>query len=488
MSFFDRFRTGQKSVEISYSDGDNFQRNMVSVRTVTYPDGWTGGSYSNLYKRQPAVRSVVDFLARNIGQLNPKVYERVSDTDRVEVGDHPLAVILRNPNPVTTRYAHIRDTVADLAIYDRAYWRKVRQGRQLAVFRLAPSTLTITNGVYTLPDGTEIPRGDLVVFHGYSPDADSDGVSPLETLRSVLAEESSALASRDALWRNAARNHGVIERPMEAPDWSDLARERFRSDWDDKFTGSGNAGKTPVLEEGMVWKDTSLQSPADDYVEGRRLTREEVAITYFGPVAGRAFLEATGTGTEATHRQVYQDVLGPWLRMLQDEIELQLKPEFEPIPRQTYVEFNLAEKLKGSFEEQGKTLVTAVGVPYMTVNEARARLNLSHIAEEWADQPVQPLNVMYGGQPAVTVPTADPGTPEPVKDSVLEVLIKHIDRMGRSTAPLMDLARWDRELTADLEPLLGANAPAIAQALNREVFDHGPAAAKARLTQQGALT
>lgn len=472
MGFFDRFRSGEKSVDISFSDGDNFTRNMVSVRTITYSDGsYLGGSYSQMYRRQPAVRSVVDFLARNIGQLNPKVYERVSDTDRVEVNDHPLAKLLHNPNLITTRYAFLRDTVADLAIYDRAYWRKFRSGRAFQIVRIPVSKLSVEtaqNGVtvYRLANGETIERGQLVIFHGYSPDGDSDGVSPLETLRSVLAEESSSISSRQAMWNNFARNGGVIERPTEAPPWSDEARNRFRSDWDDKFAGSSNAGKTPVLEEGMTWKDTSVEAPVDDYIEGRRLTREEVAITYFGPIAGRAFLQATGTGTDATHRQIYQDVLGPWLRMLQDEIELQLLPEFEPIGGSTYVEFNLAEKLKGSFEEQAEVLTTSVGVPVLSVNEGRARLNVPRIDEAWADTPVQPLNVMYGGQPAVQIPTADPGTPgQMALPDLADVFTSHFDRQARSGKAL-DRPRWDRELTADLVPFFGEQAEEFAKSVN----------------------
>ena len=170
--------------------------------------------------------------------------------------------------------------------------------------------------------------------------------------------------------------------------------------------------------------------------------------------------------------------------MLQDEIELQLKPEFEPIPRQTYVEFNLAEKLKGSFEEQATILTTSVGVPVMAVNEGRARLNLPMIDEDWADVPVQPLNVMYGGQPAVQIPTADPGTPDG-ELTAKDVLVKHVDRMARST--IGDPARWDRELTADLLAVGVPNAEEVAQTLNREVFARGPQAVRARILEQGAL-
>jgi HK97 family phage portal protein len=369
-------------------------------------------AYGELYRKQPAVRACVEWLGRNIAQLNPKVYERVGDVDRLEVGGHPLAQALRKPNPSTTRFRHLRDTVQDLAIYDQAVWVKSRTGGRMSVLRIPPHFFDIDEQGFwvDLRTGVRYRRDQLVVFSGYSPTDDGKGVSPLETLRRVLGEEWAAQTNRENMWRNSARQSGWIQRPIEAPEWTDTARQRFRADIESVMTGGANAGRIGILEEGMVWNGVSFSPKDTEYLAGRRLTYEEVCVEYgltpslLGLDTERASL------TETRHRQAYQDVLGPWLRMLQDEIELQLLPDLEPFNSRStvYVEFNLAEKLKGSFEEQGKTLVTSVGVPYMTVNEARSRLNLSRIEEEWADTPVQPLNVMYGGQPAVTVPTDVP--------------------------------------------------------------------------------
>ena len=69
-------------------------------------------------------------------------------------------------------------------------------------------------------------------------------------------------------------------------------------------------------------------------------------------------------------------------------------------PATFYVEFNIAEKLQGSFEEQASAMQTATGGPWMTRSEARARMNLPHIEE--ADGLVVPLNVLVGGQASPT--------------------------------------------------------------------------------------
>jgi HK97 family phage portal protein len=306
------------------------------IQAVLEGGGWWGNSYGAMYRKQPAVRSIVDFLARNIAQLNAKVYERVSNTDRLEVPDHPLAVLLQNPNPVTTRYRHMRQTVSDLALYDRAYWRKIRVGRSLAVARISPAYLCIETDEYGnrtyRANGKEIPRDQLVIFPGYSPDSTEEGISPLETLRRVLREESNISQAREAAWRNASRASGWIQRPIDAPEWSDAGRQRFRADIEAMLAGANNAGRIGVLEEGMTWNSGTYAPPDTEYINSRRLTYEEVAIVYFGPIGGRAWLDAaTQTGSEENHRQMYQDVLGPILEQLQEEIELQLLPEVQPL-------------------------------------------------------------------------------------------------------------------------------------------------------------
>lgn len=384
-----------------------------------------GGPYgpsSQIYRKQPAVRTVVRFLAANIGQLNPKVYQRVGDDDRRELDSHPLSVLLRNPNPTTTRFRHFRDTVSDIAIYDRAFWEKIRVRSNIpdAVVRIPPANIYVENGEYrNVKTGAVYNRDDLVVFPGYSPDGDDLGVSPIETLRRVLAEEWAAVQNRENTWRNASRQQTVIERPADAPPWGDPERNRFRSDWESMMTGAANSGKTAILEDGMTANTLAAFNAKEmEYIAGRKLTYEEVALAY-GGVALAALVVGTqggqtGASIEPLHKQMYQDVLGPYLTFLQGEIELQLLPDFDVSSggtRRIYVEFNLAEKLKGSFEEQASVLATSVGVPFMTVNDARSRLNMPRVDDDMFDVPVMPMNVMYGGQQSTQEPTGDPSTP-----------------------------------------------------------------------------
>lgn len=364
--------------------------------------------YASLYRMQPNIRTCVDFLARNVAQLGLHVFRRVSDTDRERLTDHGLARLIAQPLPPTmkvTRYRLIEALMSDLGIYFNAYWLKIRtDGEPSGLLRIPPIYITPTGGLipktYELNIGgrfSEIQPNDLVHFRGYNPENPISGLSPMETLRRILAEEHEAGQYRENFWQNAARKEGIVKRPKDAPEWSVTARERFIADFHELYSGVSNSGKTVVLEEGMEWEQISFNAQESEYLAGRKLTREECARAYHIPLPMVGILDhATLTNIREQHQNLYQDSLGPWLTMIDEDIDLQLLPEFED-SENVYTEFNLQEKLKGDFEEQVKTLQSAVGRPWMTADEARARMNLPSMGGD-AAQLVTPLNVIVGGQ------------------------------------------------------------------------------------------
>ena len=454
----------------------NLDRGVVpSAPRISLASDYTG-DYAEIWRSQPHVRTVVSFLARNIAQIGLHTFRRASDVDRERLTSHPLAALLAKPNPRTTKYRLIDALVSDLGIYDVACWLKVKtDGQPRGLVRLPPSRIEPIGDSWLWAEGIrmrgsrgkiDVPIENVVLFHGYSPTDSRWGVSPMETLRGILAEEFEAGRYRQQLWRNGARFPGYISRPKDAGQWSDGARERFRSDWRGLYSGSGpGAGGTPLLEDGMSFSPTGVTPAQAQYLESRKLTREEVAAAFHIPLPMVGILDhATFSNIAEQHKQLYQDTLGPWLAMIQDEIGLQLIPEFDSSGR-VYVEFNLSEKLRGSFEEQATSLQTAVGAPWLTRNEARARQNLPQIAG--GDDLVTPLNVLTGGQasPTDSAPKAVTGVhvkarvPSTYEAKAAQVLARFFARQrasvlaamgGKAKAAWWDGERWDRELGEDL--------------------------------------
>lgn len=384
--------------------------------------------YQEIWKKQPAVRTAVSFLGRNIAQLGLHSFRRKGDADRERLTDHPLPALLDKPNPWTTQYRLMDGLIHDLAIFDRAVWQKVKTAEGLAgLIRIPPMLVTPKGDNWLTPEYFEIKGGNgkvllpadrFVYFRGYSPD-DDFGTSPIESLRQILSEEWQASRMREQTMRNGARMSGYLERPAEAP-WSDGARERFRKAWRAQYTGDGpQAGGTPILEDGMKFVSASQTAEQLQYIESRKLTREEVASAYFIPPPMVGLMDsATFSNITEQHKMLYQDTLGPWLQMIAQELALQLIPDL-PDTDNAYVEFNLAEKLRGSFEERAGQMQTSVGGPFITVNEARAMDNRTPLPG--GDELIRPLNVTQNGdQDPVQAEPADDTPPPPAGDDPIE--------------------------------------------------------------------
>lgn len=376
----------------------------AGVRAPVAMYGNTKQAPDVIWRTQPAVRTVIGFLGRNIAQLGLHVFERVSDSDRRRITDSPLAKLIKRPFPQHTWYRLIDALVQDMCIYDEAFLLKVRpEGSTAGLIRLPPGRVTPV-GSWVAPTGFSvgekskavvIPAEEVIYFRGYNPTDPLRGVSSMETLRRILAEEVAAGEYREQFWNNAARIEGVLRRPADAPEWSDVARARFIEEFQTLYSGAGNSGRTAILEEGMEFTPTSFNAKDSQFIESRKLSREEVAAAYHVPLPMVGILDhATFSNIKEQHKQLYQDTLGPWTEMIQQEFEAQLVPDLEPSGK-VYIEFNISEKMKGSFEEQAASIQSSVGAPVMTRNEGRGLLNLP--ALDGGNDLITPLNVANSG-------------------------------------------------------------------------------------------
>src|SRR4051812_5159041 len=209
-------------------------------------------TYAAIYRTQPEVRTVIDFLALSISQLGLHAFRRVSDTNRERLADYELLRWLTTPSQGCTRFRLFHGLITDLGIYNMAYWLKVRHEDGIGLLRLPPETVDVdgwlipSRFIWTLPDNQRqvINPRDMVYFHGFDPDDPIRGLSLLETLRQRLGELAAADEFKTAYWNNAARVEGVIQRPAAAPKWTKEQKTAFREQWSTRFSGPSNAGNT----------------------------------------------------------------------------------------------------------------------------------------------------------------------------------------------------------------------------------------------------
>lgn len=484
-----------------------------TYRDVTFVDSTVsevlGMSPERLWRTQPHLRTVVSFVARNIAQLGLHTFERVSETDRRRVRDGAVALTLSRPNPSMTGHELVYGLVADYKLYDVAIWMLVETpGESLSgwtIWPISPSWVTSTGGGTAwapawvdvqrpgTPRPVRIDAENLLIFHGWNPGNPTSGSSPVDALRGVLAEQIHANAYRQQVWERGGRVGSVLVRPAGAPTWSDPARERFTRDWKSKWTGLNGpkAGGTPILEDGMDLKRIGFSAKEDEWVEGAKLSLSTVAAVYhINPTMVGVLDNANFSNVREFRRMLYGDSLGPDLAMIEDRINTFLVPRLDPRSG-VYVEFNIAEKMQGSFEEQTAALSSSIGRPWMTANEGRALLNMPSLDGD-ADALVTPLNVLVGGQasPRDSAPKAltlnlaggvKARAPQTYTTKTEQVLSRFFKRQravvlsalgAKAGEDWWDEKRWDTELSADLLALALVTAKQVsAETLDTLGFD-----------------
>lgn len=474
-----------------------------------------------LYQTQDNLQAVVNFLSNSIAQLPLKVYTRKGETERDRDRTSKAALTLYRPNEDQTSYEFIRSLAVEYFVFGTVYvWvlpdPDAESGMQI---RIVPSewitdvdyeTNYAPSVIKVCPDGRTtaiaIPAEEFVQFRTYSAGSPGGFISPISALRGTLQEQIEAGRFRKELWASSGRLNAQLIRPKDVAPWDDETRRRFidafRAAWG---AGGSKAGSIPLLEDGMEIKPFQTSFKEQQWAESIQLSRESVAAAYgLNP----ALLWHTGTQTYASAkdnaRALYAECLGPVLQMFQQRINSFLLPRLKAEPN-TYVEFDMTEKLKGSFEERASILQSAVGGPWMTRNEARADNNLPPI--DGGDELIVPLNVIEGGQASPQDTHMDPVEPVAIQENgcscghhkakaeeirikarsskeederMAEVLSKFFKRQADSVLPKIgakaaewwDKHRWDMELADDIEPIIDdvadAHGAEVAKAIGSE--------------------
>ena len=446
-----------------------------------------------LYATQSNLHTVVSFLSASVAQLPLKVYKRDGENARARDRDSAAAKLLWRPNPDQTCYEFIEGLLTEYLLMGSVFaWvlpdADSESGYQLRIIPREWIVDTISSTNYA-PDMikvcsrsgsiVEVPRDMFVQFRMYNPGNPGGYQSPIASLKQVLTEQVNADRFRTDIWRSSGRFNAYLTRPANVQPWDEGQRKAFIQAFREGWGASGeNRGKMPLLEDGMDIKTYQFNAREAQYAETKQLSREDVAAAYH---VNPSLIWHTTTQTYASAkdnaRALYADCLGPTLQMLQQRINSFLLPMIGADPT-TYVEFDLNEKLKGSFEERAGILQSSVGGPWLTRNEARADNNLPPI--EGGDELIVPLNVIEGGQASPTDThmqslsrcSCQKSKKEQVKvkarsskeeDELMTEALKKffkrqassvIPKIGAKSAAWWDEDRWNTELADDIEPII----------------------------------
>ena len=341
-----------------------------------------------------AVYSCVRILAEAIAGLPLNVYRYNDEGGKEKAVDHPLYRLLHDePNPEMSSFVFRETLMTHLLLWGNGYAQIIRNGRGevIALYPLMPNKMTVDrdkNGqLYyryqhssdeadTMENSSVILRpADVLHIPGLGFDG-LVGYSPIAMAKNAIGLAIATEEFGAKFFANGATPGGILEHPGTVKD-----PERIRESWNRAFGGSGNSGKTAILEEGMKYTPISISPNEAQFLETRKFQINEIARIFRVPPHMVGDLEKSSfSNIEQQSLEFVKYTLDPWVVRWEQSIQRQL---LNPDEKSRYfVKFNVEGLLRGDYQSRMQGYATARQNGWMSANDIRELEDLDRIPAE----------------------------------------------------------------------------------------------------------
>lgn len=342
------------------------------------------------------VYSCVNVLAQETSDIDLTLYRRTKQNEFEVVDNHPVLDLIYKVNPLYTSYLLWEATAAYLKLTGEAFWYLVGPvPNPKEIWVLRPDWITVNDSPSKLiasysygPDKAHqitIPFEQIIAFKDFNPKNPFRGYGAVRAgAKSIDENEFQQDYSRQFFY-NSAMPAGALETDQNL---TDDKYERIRSNWEAVHRGSKNAWKVAILEAGLKWNDIGMSRRDMDFIEGRKLTRDEVLAIFRVPKPLLTFDDVNRAAAKEARAILLENVISHDMKRMVSFLNEFLLPRYgdddlffdnkNPVPNDQAADVNYYKAGLGN-------------APWLTVNEVRERENLPAI--DGGDQLMQPFSL-----------------------------------------------------------------------------------------------
>lgn len=327
-----------------------------------------------------------------------------------EVAKSPLLDLAAKPNSGLTSLELQYISAVHIELVGESYWYLAKDGLGVPreIWPMYPQHMQpipgkpgegfITGYVFKPNSPSErkvYPADEIVYDRRPNPSNFYRGMGTLEAVRYAYDEDLSMRKTSLAAFQNRGRLDGYLKLPTTP---NDAELNRLRDRWKEIYGGVEKAGGIGVLGEGADFVSLASTLAELEYMEGRRLTRDEICAWFGVP---RSILGMTDdinlANAESNERTYMANTIKPKLemksaRLTQDLAQREYDPKLvlkydDPVPA------NMEER-RAERESRLKSFET-------TINEERLIDNLEPVP--YGDTPWVPFNLVQMGETAAAV-------------------------------------------------------------------------------------
>lgn len=273
------------------------------------------------YRDNNMVFRCVNIIADNLVTLDFEVFDKQGNP----VDNHPVTALLDNPNPEMPPNTVKSIWWKQMELIGSTYIRFVRKGSKMELWPLYPDKVyqipsmvpgQLMKGYYFQNNngiaGNNVTLLPDEVVHLKQVDP-SDGLAGISALRAGYRHVD-ILNEMDTWNFNSFKNRVLadIVISLKAENMSADQMAAIRDSIESQLAGSANARKA-IIAPGATKVDKFSQTAVEmDFIEGRKLTREEVAMAYGVPLPVLGIYDhGTFNNVEASKRDFWEDTLTP---------------------------------------------------------------------------------------------------------------------------------------------------------------------------------
>lgn len=341
-----------------------------------------------------AVYACVRILSEAIAGLPLHLYEYGYDGSKEKAVEHPLYFLLHDePNKEMTSFVFRETLMTHLLLWGNAYAQVIRNGKGevIALYPLMPNRMEVNRTdkgqLYyqytTSSDDAPTVEGSTAVLMPedvlHIPGLGFDGLAGYSPIAMAKNAIGLAIATEEygaKFFANGAAPSGVLEHPGTIKD-----PQRVRDAWMSQFSGSRNAGKVAVLEEGMKYTPISISPEQAQFLETRKFQINEIARIFRVPPHMVGDLEKSSfSNIEQQSLEFVKYTLDPWVIRWEQSLQRTLLSSEEK--KRYYFKFNLEGLLRGDYASRMTGYATARQNGWMSANDIRELENLDRIPAE----------------------------------------------------------------------------------------------------------
>ena len=319
--------------------------------------------------------SCIKLLSESVAQT-PLVHILETDDGEETLKTSAITRLIREPTNDLSYFKWMRNMVQDMIGYGNGYSVIQRnpdgsvfgllflKHNQVQIYRTLDPLFPYYYQCTNYGESFKVFPEDMLHFSNITSDG-INGMSPLAVHRKTFAASNSISDYNITFMDNATNLSGVIhtEKAMSKEQRADT-QKGFK----DQFSGTVNAGGTPVLPHGLQYTQLKPISPLDsEYIQNKQLNDDEIAKIFGVPPS---ILNGTGSGDAEQNALWFQQYsVSPLYDLIEQEMSLKLIPVYKQSKQRTQFKPN-SIKLSSN-KEKADTLSLLKNSSIVTPNEAR---------------------------------------------------------------------------------------------------------------------